>query len=124
MVLSEDQFLYLETTGWKTRMRHRIEIWFVEREGKYYIMSEGRERAHWVRNIMHDSKISFNVGGEAFAGTGRVVEIKDPAAAEVKKLMKGKYGWDEGLIVELAPAAGHARNRVRSGVRQGFGDGD
>lgn len=98
-----DQFLYLETTGWKTGRRHRIEIWFVEHEGKCYIMSESRERAHWVRNIIHDSKISFNVGGETFAGAGRVVEDSDPVAAGVKKLMKDKYGWNEGLIVELAP---------------------
>ena len=101
--MSEEQFLYLETTGWKTGRRHRIEIWFVEYDNRYYVMSEGRERAHWVRNIVHDPKISFKVGGEAFAGSGRVVESGDPAAAAVKKLMKAKYGWDGGLIVELAP---------------------
>ena len=98
-----DQFLYLETTGWKTGRRHRIEIWFVEHEGKYYIMSEGRERAHWVRNIVHNPRISFSAGGRSFGGAGRVVEDSDPVAAGVKKLMKGKYGLDEGLIVELAP---------------------
>ena len=98
-----DQFLYLETAGWKTGRRHRIEIWFVEHERKYYIMSEGRERAHWVRNIVRNPRISFSVGGKSFAGTGRVVEDSDPVAAGVKKLMKGKYGWDEGLIVQLAP---------------------
>jgi hypothetical protein len=101
--LSEDQFLYLVTNGWKTACQHRIEIWFVERGNKYYVMSEERERAHWVQNIMHNSKISFSAGGETFAGSGRVIENKDPAAEEVKKLMKAKYGWDEGLIVELAP---------------------
>jgi len=98
-----DQFLYLDTTGWKTGRRHRIEIWFVEHEGKYYIMSEGGERAHWVRNIVHIPKISFSAGGRSFAGAGRVVEDSDPVATGVKKLMKGKYGWDGGLIVELAP---------------------
>ena len=101
--MSEEQFLYLGTTGWKTGKQHRIEIWFVEHEGKYYIMSEGRERAHWVRNIAHNPEISFNVGGKAFEGSGRVVEDSDPAAAGVKKLMKAKYRWDGGLIVELAP---------------------
>lgn len=101
--MSEDQFLYLFTTGWKTGGRHRIEIWFVERGNKYYVMSEEREHAHWVQNIIHNSKISFSAGGGTFAGSGRVIENKDPAVEEVKKLMKAKYGWDEGLIVELAP---------------------
>lgn len=100
--MPEDQFLYLATTGWKTGRKHRIEIWFVEYKGSYYVMSEGRERAHWVQNIMRDPKVSFSAGGKGFAGTGRVVE-KGPVAAEVKKLMKEKYGWDQGLIVELAP---------------------
>jgi deazaflavin-dependent oxidoreductase (nitroreductase family) len=100
--LSEDQFLYLDTTGWKSGRRHRIEIWFVEDNGKYYIMSEGREHAHWVQNILHDPKVSFSVGSKSFSGVAKVVE-RGPAAAKVKKLMKEKYGWDEGMIVELAP---------------------
>jgi len=99
--MSQDQFLYLDTMGWKTGKRHGIEIWFVGYEEKYYVMSEGREHAHWVQNIMHDPKISFSAGGERFSGTARVVE-KDPLVVEIKKLMKKKYGWDDGLIIELA----------------------
>ena len=101
--MPEDQFLYLVTTGWKTGRRHRIEIWFVEHDNRYYVMSEDRAHAHWVQNITHNSQISFSAGGETFAGSGRVIESKDRATAEVKKLMKAKYGWDEGLIVELTP---------------------
>ena len=47
-------FLQLTTKGWKTGQPHKIEIWFVEYENKYYIMSETMERAHWVQNIIHD----------------------------------------------------------------------
>jgi len=66
-------------------------------------MSEGKGQAHWVQNIMHDSKVSFSVGSKSFAGAGRVIESKDPAAAEVRKLMRAKYGWDQGLIAEFVP---------------------
>ena len=38
--MSQLQFLYLATTGWKTGRQHRIEIWFVEYSGRYYIVSE------------------------------------------------------------------------------------
>lgn len=96
-----EQFLYLETTGWKSGKKHRIEIWFVEDNGKYYVMSEGREQAHWVRNIMRDPKVSFSVAGRSFSGTAKIIE-GGPAAGLAKKLMKQKYGWDGGLIVELA----------------------
>lgn len=96
-----EQFLYLDTTGWKTGKQHRIEIWFVEDNGKYYVMSEGREHAHWVRNIMHSPKVSFIVAGKSFSGTARIIK-SGLAADRVKKLMKQKYGWDGGLVVELA----------------------
>ena len=97
-----EQFLYLDTTGWKTGRRHKIEIWFVENGGKYYVMSERGKNAHWVRNVMHDPKVSFSTGGKSFSGSANIIE-KGPIAAGVKRLMKEKYGWDEGLIVELVP---------------------
>ena len=99
----QDQFLYLETTGWKTGRRHRIEIWFVEHNGRHYVMSEGGKHAHWVQNIMRNPQVSFSVAGRSIAGAAKVAET-GPVASKVKKLMKGKYGWDSGLIVELAPS--------------------
>ena len=100
--MPEVQFIYITTTGWKTGRQHTIEIWFVKYKERYYVMSEGKQRAHWVQNIIHNSKVSFKVGNKSYAGTGQVIESKEPVAAEVRKLMKTKYGWDDGLIVELA----------------------
>lgn len=102
----EEQFLYLTTTGWKTGRRHEIEIWFVEYGGRYYVVSERREGAHWVKNILHDSRVAFRVGGRTFNGTARSVGGETTLAAEVSKLMDAKYGWSQGLIVELAPEGG------------------
>jgi hypothetical protein len=51
------QFLYLTTKGWKTGKQHRIEIWFVQYNKRYYIMSELLEFAHWVQNIIHDPHV-------------------------------------------------------------------
>jgi deazaflavin-dependent oxidoreductase (nitroreductase family) len=101
--LKQPQFLYLSTIGWKTGRQHKIEIWFVEYNRKYYIMSEHLEHAHWVQNIIHDPRISFTVGHETFEGTARLIDkIKDSKlVAEVSNLMSTKYGWNDGLIVEL-----------------------
>jgi F420H(2)-dependent quinone reductase len=100
--LPEVQFIYITTTGWKTGRQHTIEIWFVKYKDRYYVMSEGKQRAHWVQNIVHNSKVSFKEGNKSYAGTGQVIGSKEPVAAEVRKLMKTKYGWDDGLIIELA----------------------
>ena len=103
--LKTSQFLYLSTVGWRSGKQHKIEIWFVEYGGKYYVISERHEQAHWVQNIIRNPKISFAVGNNnTFEGTARLVDQdKDPElAAIVSKLMDAKYGWSEGLIIELA----------------------
>jgi deazaflavin-dependent oxidoreductase (nitroreductase family) len=99
------QFLYLTTIGWKTGKQHRIEIWFVEYNKRYYLVSEHRKHAHWVQNIMHNPKVLFTIGHDTFEGTARIVDPdkESNSAAEVSKLMETKYGWDYGLIVELIP---------------------
>ena len=86
-----------------TQIKQRIEIWFVEHKERYYIMSELHKHAHWVQNIMHNPRVSFTVNDKIFTGTARIVEKnKEPKlAAEVSNLMSTKYGWNEGLIVEL-----------------------
>ncbi len=101
----EPQFLYVTTTGWKSGTPHEIEIWFVEHDGRYYIVSEHFERSHWVQNIQHNPAITVRIGERNFTGKGRVVDRqKEPQlAAEVSRLMDAKYEWSNGLIVELAP---------------------
>ena len=101
----EPQFLYLTTTGRKTGKEHRIEIWFVEHARHYYVMSEQGKSAHWAGNILHNPAVSFSVTANSFQGRARMIEpISEPElAAAVARLMKDKYGWDGGLIFELAP---------------------
>lgn len=66
-------------------------------------MSELGKAAHWVRNISHDPKISFRINRLTFNGHARLVEpLKESQlAAQVSNLMRVKYDWDQGLIVEL-----------------------
>jgi len=105
--LSHSQFLYLTTKGWKTGKLHKIEIWFVERDKKYYVLSEHGKGAHWVQNILCDSKISFQVNNQILDGYGRVIEdaaTEKDLILRVSELMDKKYGWSDGLIVELSPS--------------------
>lgn len=100
-----EQYLYLTTTGRKTGLPREIEIWFTELSGRYYLIAEHGARAQWVQNILHHSQISFRVGAQTYTGTGRIVdEASEPQLWErVRELSEGKYGWSDGLVVELQP---------------------
>ena len=102
----EQQFLYLTTVGWKTGRQHKIEIWFVAYADRYYIISERKEKAHWVQNIIHNPRIMFTVNSNSFEGAARIVDKhrEQKLAEEVSGHMHTKYGWSDGLIVELAPS--------------------
>ena len=86
---SELQFLYLTTIGHRTGDPHMIEIWFVQHGRCFYLVSEMRERSHWVQNIRAHPAITFHVGSHTFNGTGRVVDTAaEPAlSAAVSALM-------------------------------------
>ena len=73
--MSKPQFLYLTTHGRKSGKEHRIEIWFVELNKRYYIISERLEGAHWVQNIKHNPTVSFSINeNNVFNGTARIVD--------------------------------------------------
>ena len=95
----------MTTLGWKTGKQHRIEIWFVEHNGRYYIISERLDSAHWVQNIKRNSVVSFSINDKVIKGNARIIDQEKESAlsAEVSKLMDTKYKWSRGLIVELMP---------------------
>jgi deazaflavin-dependent oxidoreductase (nitroreductase family) len=101
----EQQFLYLTTKGWKTGRQHRIEIRFVSSADKYYIISEHKEKAHWVQNIIHNPIVLFTVNSNSFEGTARIVSkvTENKLDEEISRLMHAKYEWSNVLIVELTP---------------------
>lgn len=94
------KYLYLTTTGHKSGNPHEIEIWFVEHEGCYYLVSQLREDSDWVRNIRANPAISIRVEDETSAGLASIPDdltLIDAAKAK----MDAKYGWSDGLVVEL-----------------------
>jgi deazaflavin-dependent oxidoreductase (nitroreductase family) len=101
----EPQFLYLTTTGRSSGLPREIEIWFTHLDGRYYLIAEHRERANWVRNIVNNSRVAFRVGQQEFHGVGRVVDEAQEQTLwqNVRELSDRKYGWSDGLIIELKP---------------------
>jgi hypothetical protein len=61
-----------------------------------------------VRNIKNHPEISFEVDSDKYLGLGRIIDTdaEPELATEVSKLMKAKYHWSDGLLVELRPEPG------------------
>lgn len=93
-------FAYLTTIGRRTGQLHRIEIWFSVHEGRVYLMSGGRDRADWVRNVRADGHVSFELGGERREGIARII---DPGTADdelARELLVGKYATSRDPLVD------------------------
>ena len=88
-----------------TREQEQQEIWFVTYANRYYVVSERKEKAHWVENILHHPKVMFTVNSKSFEGTAREVDklAEHKLTKHISSLMDTKYGWSNGLMVELTP---------------------
>ena len=71
----------------------------------YYIVAEKREAAHWVQNLRAQPAVHFHLSNE----TSRAAQARVPddpgLIALIKAKMEAKYGWSDGLVVEIAPAS-------------------
>ena len=107
MSAAEPEFLYLTTTGRRSGRPREIAIWFTRRYGQYYVIAERGEEAQWVRNLRAEPRVGVRAGLETFAATARVVDaVSEPELARgIRALSERKYGWGDGLVVELTPAA-------------------
>ena len=86
-----DPIAYLTTIGRRTGRPHRIEIWFAVEDGRVYLLSGGRERADWVRNLQANPRVTVELGGETRGGTARVLAVGTPEDQRARELLVGKY---------------------------------
>ena len=100
-----EQFVYITTTGRKTGLPRQIEIWFVELEGRLYILAEHGLKAKWVQNIIADPNVNVRLGDRQFRAVGRVLDEGEDSDryAKAQAAAREKYGWGEGLPIEITP---------------------
>jgi len=94
--LKKEEYCYLTTTGRVSGRSHEIEIWFGINERTLYLLSGGKDKSDWVKNLMKDSKVSVRIAKQTFAGTARIVndEKEDTMA---RYLLAEKYQeWEAG----------------------------
>jgi deazaflavin-dependent oxidoreductase (nitroreductase family) len=98
------EYLYVTTIGRITGEPREIEIWFVESEGKLYILAEHFHDTQWVKNIQRNPRVTVRLGKQQFEATARVLDSERDQATwlTVQQLAREKYGWGDGLPVEIA----------------------
>jgi deazaflavin-dependent oxidoreductase (nitroreductase family) len=101
----EPEVLILTTIGRRSGLPREIEIWFTRRGACYYVVAETGESAQWVRNLRAEPQARWTVGTRLHTGRARIlVPARDAAlCADVRARSIAKYGWADGLIVELRP---------------------
>jgi deazaflavin-dependent oxidoreductase (nitroreductase family) len=102
-----EQYLYLTTRGRKTNQPREIEIWFTEHESRFYVIAE-YPTSHWIENLRAHPEVQVRVAGKSVVASARVLSPQADAKVQgaVQKLFDKKYGWSDGLVVELTPELG------------------
>ena len=105
MTAGEAEFLYLTTTGRGSGQPREIEIWFTRHEGRYYVIAEHRDQANWVQNLRANPQVNIRVAGSSMEATARAMDAKVDRTLwrRIQALSEKKYGWGDGLIVEITP---------------------
>src|ERR1700741_2361168 len=99
--IADNQVLYLTTIGGRTGLPREIEIWFVVSRERFYLFVETGEAAAWVKNIRRNPAVTVRIREPRVGAMARVLdrELWD----QVTAIADRKYGWGDGLPVEIAP---------------------
>jgi deazaflavin-dependent oxidoreductase (nitroreductase family) len=88
--LAGESYCYLTTTGRVSGEPREIEIWFGLEGSTLYMLSGGRDRSDWVKNLLRDPAVTVRIADRSFEGRARVVD--DPNEDErARALLFDKY---------------------------------
>ncbi len=88
--LAEDDFCYLTTTGRSSGHPHTIEIWFAIEGQTLYLLSGGREKSDWVKNVQRQPAVQVRIRNQVFSGRARLVTDQQEDAL-ARKIVFDKY---------------------------------
>jgi deazaflavin-dependent oxidoreductase (nitroreductase family) len=104
--LAGEEYCYLTTTGRRTGSPHEIEIWYalVPETGTLYMLSGGRDRSDWVKNLRKTPEVSARISSHTLRGRAR--ETKDPEEdALARRLLVEKYERSPGSLADWGRTA-------------------
>jgi deazaflavin-dependent oxidoreductase (nitroreductase family) len=86
-----EDYCYLTTTGRVSSEARMIEIWFALEGDTVYMLSGGRDRSDWVKNLRREPEVTVRIGESTRGGRARVVE-DEAEDALARRLLLEKYG--------------------------------
>ena len=104
--IADEKVCYLTTIGARTGLPREIEIWFVLHGDRFYLFAETGEAAAWVKNIRCNPDVVLRLRERRTGATARVLDRETDRKLwdHVAAIADRKYGWGEGLPVELTPS--------------------
>jgi len=91
---------YLTTIGRRSGQPHRIETWFAVDDGRVYLLSGGRDRSDWVRNLQANPQVTIELGDERHAGFARFIEEGTTEDRLARELLVAKYARPDNDLAE------------------------
>jgi deazaflavin-dependent oxidoreductase (nitroreductase family) len=110
---ADDDFCYLTTRGRVSGRPHEIEIWFALDDDTLYLLSGGRDRSDWVRNLRAEPAVTVRLRDTTYSATARIVDEDEEAneSERGRRLVFEKYQprysgslerwWRESLLVAI-----------------------
>lgn len=102
---ADKKVLYLTTIGRRTGLPRQIEIWFVVHSERFYLFAETGEAAAWVKNIRRNPEVVVRIAERQIGAIALVLDRDADRKLwdQVAAIADRKYGWGNGLPVELTP---------------------
>jgi len=88
--LASENYCYLTTTGRVSGEPREIEIWFGLDGDTLYMLSGGRDRSDWVKNLIRQPEVTVRLGDRTFEGRARIVS-NGREDARARHLLLEKY---------------------------------
>jgi deazaflavin-dependent oxidoreductase (nitroreductase family) len=103
--IADEQVLYLTTIGRTTGLLREIKIWFVVCRERFYLLAETGEAAGWVKNIRRNPRVVLRIAERQIDAMAHVLDRQTDRKLwdEVAAIADRKYGWGDGLPVEITP---------------------
>jgi deazaflavin-dependent oxidoreductase (nitroreductase family) len=123
--VKDSRVLYLTTVGRRTGLPREIEIWFVVCCERLNLFAETGEAANWVKNVRHNPKVSVRIEERRIDATARVLDRQSDRKLWdlVAEIANRKYGWGDGLPVEVTPVPSRAPTTTPSKLNSTISEG-
>jgi deazaflavin-dependent oxidoreductase (nitroreductase family) len=95
--IAAQPYCWLTTTGLRTGRARTVELWFAADGATVYVLSGGRDRSAWVRNLQAEPRATLRLGSADHQVTARLDFESTDEADRARRLLDAKYhGWRDG----------------------------